>query len=143
MKLYKSDLAKKYMSLCSNSMAYSEMITLIFISQRHSVREAPISIIARENGKSTITTLTAFDTLKEILNIVILFNPMKVFFPIAVLTLLVSLAWGIPFVLRGNGVSVCSMLGVTSSIIFFFIVLLAEQLSMLRKATFDMVARPA
>jgi glycosyltransferase involved in cell wall biosynthesis len=141
MKLYKSDLAKKYLPLCSNSMAYSDMIALIFISQRHSVIETPISIAPRENGKSTINTLTAFETLKEILNIVILFNPMKVFFPIAMCTLFISLAWGIPFVLKGHGVSVGAMLGIVSSIIFFFIGLLAEQLSMIRKATIEMAVQ--
>jgi hypothetical protein len=113
------------------------MIALIFISQRHSVAETPISILARENGKSTISTLTAFETLKEILNIVILFNPMKVFFPISLFALLVSLIWGIPFILRGHGVSVGAMLGVVSAMIFFFIGLLAEQLSMIRKATIE------
>jgi glycosyltransferase involved in cell wall biosynthesis len=133
MKIYRTDLAKKYIPLCSNSMAYSDMIALVFISQRHLVAETPITILARENGKSTINTLTAFQTLKEILNIVVLFNPMKVFFPVSLFTMLISLAWGIPLVLKGNGVSVGAMLGVVSAIIFFFFGLLAEQLSMIRK----------
>jgi glycosyltransferase involved in cell wall biosynthesis len=141
MKIYRTDLAKKYIPLCSNSMAFSDMIALIFISQRHSVTEAPISIAARENGKSTINTLTAFETLKEILNIVILFNPMKVFFPISVIVLLISLAWGIPFVIEGHGVSVGAMLGVVSAMLLFFMGLLAEQLSMIRKASIEMPVR--
>jgi hypothetical protein len=62
---------------------------------------------------------------------------MKVFFPIAAFSLLVSLTWGIPFVLKGHGVSVGAMLGVVSAMIFFFIGLLAEQLSMIRKATLE------
>lgn len=134
MKLYRTDLAKKYMPLCSNSMAYSDMIALVFISQRHLVVETPITILDRESGESTINTLTAFQTLKEILNIVVLFNPMKVFFPIALFTLLVSLAWGVPLVIKGHGVSVGAMLGIVSATIFFFFGLIAEQLSMIRKS---------
>ncbi len=134
MKLYRTDLSNRYIKLCPNSMAYSDTIALVFINQRHLVLETPISIASRESGTSTINTLTAFETLKEIINMIILFNPMKVFFPISFFTMIVSILWGIPLVLNGHGVSVGAMLGIVSAILFFFIGLLAEQLSMIRKS---------
>jgi glycosyltransferase involved in cell wall biosynthesis len=137
MKIYNTELAKRYIRLCPDHMAFSDIIAMVFISKRHLVLEQPINIKPRTAGVSTISTLTAIETVKEILNIVILFNPMRVFFPIAFLSIAVAMAWGIPIVLRGRGVSTGAMLGVTTGLLFFFLGLLAEQLSQIRKDSVD------
>jgi len=133
MKVYRTDLVLNYINLAPNTMSYSDVITLIFISHRHLVLEEPIVIAPRLNGKSTINLETAFQTVMEIINIVILFNPMKVFLPISIICMIVTLAWGIPLAVHGNGVSTGTLLGFISGIIFFLLGLIAEQLSMIRK----------
>ena len=137
MKIYDAKMAKRYVRLCPDNMAYSDIITLVFISKRHLVTEHPIHVNPRTEGVSTINTLTAIETLKEILNIVVLFNPMRIFFPIAVLSIGVALAWGIPIAIRGRGVSTGAMLGFTTGLLFFFLGLLAEQLSQIRRDRID------
>ncbi len=137
MKIYRTELAKRYIRLCPDHMAFSDIIAMVFISKRHLVLEQPINIKPRTAGVSTISTLTAIETVKEILNIVILFNPMRVFFPIAFVSIAVALAWGIPIALRGRGVSTGAMLGFTTGVLFFFLGLLAEQLSQIRKDSVD------
>ena len=133
MKICDAALAKKYLSLCPDTMAYSDIIALVFVSQKHLVVETPIKVKPRIGGKSTITASTAIDTLKEIVNVVVLFNPMRIFFPLALLFVLAGVAWGLPIVLLGKGVSVGAMLGIVTGIIFFFLGLIAEQLSLVRK----------
>ncbi|MEI6816811.1 MAG: glycosyltransferase family 2 protein [Bacteroidota bacterium] len=133
MKIYRTDLAKKYIQLCPDTMAYSDIITLCFINNRHLVLEEPITVDARLKGESTIGVHTAFQTVMEIINIVVLFNPMKIFLPIALLTFLLTLIWGLPIMLRGIGVSTGTLLGFIASIIFFFLGLIAEQLSQIRR----------
>jgi glycosyltransferase involved in cell wall biosynthesis len=133
-KVYDAELAKKYIRLCPNTMAYSDIIAMFFISQRHLVLEKPVRIKPRKEGVSTITTKTAIETVKEILNIVVLFNPMRIFFPMAVLFFLAGLGWGIPILLMGRGLSVGAMLGLTTGIIFFMLGLIAEQLSSVLKS---------
>lgn len=137
MKIYNTEMAKRYIRLCPDHMAYSDIIAMVFISKRHLVLETPINIKPRTAGVSTISTLTAIDTVKEILNIVILFNPMRVFFPIAIVSIVAALAWGIPIALRGRGVSTGAMLGFTTGLLFFFLGLIAEQLSQIRKDSVD------
>lgn len=137
MKIYNTAMAKRYIRLCPDHMAYSDIIAMVFISKRHLVLEQPINIKPRTAGVSTISTLTAIETVKEILNIVILFNPMRVFFPIAFLSIAMALAWGIPIALRGRGVSTGAMLGFTTGLLFFFLGLIAEQLSQIRKDSVD------
>jgi glycosyltransferase involved in cell wall biosynthesis len=137
MKIYDTRLAQRYIRLCPDHMAFSDIITMVFISERHLVLEQNINIRPRTAGISTITTLTAIETLMEILNIVILFNPMRIFFPIAFASIVSALAWGIPIVLEGRGVSTGAMLGVTTGMLFFFLGLIAEQLSQLRKKSVE------
>lgn len=132
-KIYRRELAMKYISLCPDGMAYSDVIALIFINQRHLVTETAVSISNRIAGHSTIGIGTAFDTLREILNILMLFNPMRLLFPIAIFLIVVSLAWEIPIFLRGDGLSVGALLGIMLGFLCFVIGLLAEQLSKIRQ----------
>jgi glycosyltransferase involved in cell wall biosynthesis len=133
MKIYRTALAKRYIHLTPNNMPYSDIITLIFISNRHLVMEVPIKVNDRLKGESTIGIQTAFETLLEIINIIVLFNPMRIFLPVSIVTFLISLAWGIPIILKGNGVSTGALLGFVSALIFFFLGLIAEQLALIRK----------
>lgn len=138
MKLYRTDLARRYMSLCPDHMAYSDTIGLVFIWQRHLVIETPINLRPRSSGSSTISSMTALETVKEILNIVILFNPLRVFVPIALMFMVGSIGWGVAiYVVNHRGLSTAAMLGFTTGLLFLFLGLLAEQLSYLRKKGID------
>jgi glycosyltransferase involved in cell wall biosynthesis len=136
-KLYQTKLVQKYLSICPDSMAFSDVITLIFIKNRHLVLEHPITINRRATGKSTITTFTAIQTAMEIINIAMLFNPLRIFLSLSVLCIGFGFAWGIPILLDGRGVSVGAMLAIVTGLLFFFIGLIAEQLSSMRLGLLD------
>lgn len=133
MKICRTELVKKYLVLTPDTMSYSDIITLIFINNKHLVLEEPITINDRLKGKSTIRLETAFQTVMEIINIVIMFNPAKIFFPVSLLFIIAGLCVGIPILIMGNGVSVGSLLGIFSGILFFLLGLIAEQLSWIRR----------
>lgn len=131
-KLYRTELAKRYITVCPDSMAFSDVITLVFLSERNLVLEHPIRISPRKLGQSTINTFTAFETVIQVLNITLMFNPLRVFLPISILCFLAGFGWGIPIVLLGRGVSVGAMLAIVTGLIFFVLGLLASQLSAIR-----------
>lgn len=133
MKICQTNLAKKYTSICPDSFAFSDTFTLIFLSQRHLVLEYPITIAKRQGGQSKINTQTAFLTVNEILNIVILFNPMRIFLPLTLIFIVAGVGWALPFLIRGSGVSMLSAVLILAGIVFFALGLIAEQLSQLRK----------
>ncbi|MEI7724384.1 MAG: glycosyltransferase family 2 protein [Bacteroidota bacterium] len=133
MKIYRTDLAKKYLYLTTDTMSFSDVITLVFINNRHMVIEEPIRIKERTNGESTIGFQTAFQTVMEILHIVILFNPMKIFLPLSILCFLTTGFWGIPLIIEGRGLSIASLLGLILGILLFLLGLIAEQLSLIRR----------
>jgi glycosyltransferase involved in cell wall biosynthesis len=133
MKIYNTALAKKYLPLCPDAMAYSDIIALVFINQRHRVTEEPIRIKPRAAGESTISVGTAYDTIMEIVNVVILFNPMRIFLAISILFVIAALVWNWHILIRGGGVSTGGGMLVVCGFIFFMLGLVTEQLSQIRK----------
>jgi len=133
MKIFRTDLGKKYLHLYPDTMAFSDIIALVFISNRHLVLEEPIKIKDRKAGKSTIRMNTAFQTIMEIINIIILFNPMKIFLPVSILFFVSGSAWGLKFLLNHLGVSIGSSMLLIMSVMIFLLGLIAEQLSAIRK----------
>ena len=131
-KCYRTDLAKRYMTVCPDSMAFSDVITLVFLSEHNLVLEHPIQVSPRQAGQSMIGTFTAFETVIQVLNIALMFNPLKLFLPISALCMLAGFGWGVPFVLLGRGVSVGAMLAIVTGLIFFVLGLIAGQLSAIR-----------
>ena len=131
-KLYRTDLAQRYITVCPDTMAFSDIATLVFLNERKLALEYPIRIFPRQGGQSTITTRTAFETVMQILNISVMFNPPRVFLPISMFCILVGMGWGIPIVLSGRGVSVGAMLAIVAGLLFFVLGLLAGQLSAIR-----------
>src|SRR5262249_49317373 len=119
--------------LCPDSMAYSDIITLTFVSQRHMVLEIPVNILERKSGKSTISTRTAFQTVLEIVNMIMLFNPLKVFLPLSILSIATGIAWGLQFMLASKGLSPGALLALVVGVFFLLLGLIAEQLSYIRK----------
>lgn len=132
MKIYRTDLAKRYMQLCPDDMAFSDIVSLIFINRRHLVLEHPITVVPRQTGKSTINFKTAFDTVLELFHVAMMFDPMRLFFPPALFFLTFSAVWGLPILLRGEGVSVGTFFLFFTGMICFFLGLLAEQLALIR-----------
>lgn len=131
-KFYRTELAKRYITVCPDTMAFSDVITLVFLNERNLVLEHPIRISSRRGGRSTITTFTAFETVMQVLNITLMFNPLRVFLPLSIFCMLAGFGWGIPIVLLGRGVSVGAMLAIVIGLLFFVLGLLASQLSAIR-----------
>jgi glycosyltransferase involved in cell wall biosynthesis len=133
LKMYRTGLLKRYLQLCPDSMAFSDIITLIFLNQGHRVIEVPVQVLERVGGASKISTLTAFETMLEIINIVMLLKPLRIFLPASIFCIAVGILWGIPFIAMGRGVSVGSMLAIVTGLVLFMVGLVAEQLSLIRK----------
>ncbi len=133
LKMYRTRLIQRYLHLCPDSMAFSDIITLIFLNQGHRVVEVPVQMLERAGGASKINTRTAFETMLEILNIIMLLKPLRIFLPASVFCISVGILWGIPFIVMGRGVSVGSMLAIVTGLILFMVGLVAEQLSLIRK----------
>lgn len=132
MKIFRTELALKYIPLYPDTMAFSDIICLVFLHQKLLVLEEPITIEERKGGSSTIGVHTAINTVYEIISIVTTFNPMKIFFPIAFVAIALGSIWGAIIVFQGRGLSVGSSFLIISGMIVFLLGLVAEQISQIR-----------
>ncbi|EZH72932.1 hypothetical protein ATO12_18095 [Aquimarina atlantica] len=133
MKIYNTDLVKQYLKLTPDTMSFSDVITLTFVNNRHLVIEEPIRIKDRVKGASTIGVRTAFETVMEIINIIILFNPARIFLPISAFFFVFGVVWGANFFFQGKGISIGASTLILTGLIIFLLGLIAEQLSAVRK----------
>lgn len=133
MKIYRTELAKKYIRLAPDTMAFSDVMTIAFVYFARLVQEVPIKINKRIAGKSSINYRTGFDTIKEIMFIATVFAPYKFFSLLAILLLLITLSWGIPFILIGKGVTSATASGILVSFLLWSLGVLAQLISGIRK----------
>ena len=133
MKIYKSALAKRYIRFAPDGMAFSDIMTIVFVNSKRLVIEEPIIIKQRIAGESTISYQTAFQTIKEITIIATTFFPLKFFGSLAALMFLISFGWGLPFLLQNKGFTTGTTLGLLFSSLFLVLGILAELIALIRK----------
>jgi glycosyltransferase involved in cell wall biosynthesis len=123
---------RKYMHLFPSGFSLSTTSTVCFLKERLNVIWTPITIQERE-GKSTVRPRDAIKTFMLIFRLTMLFSPLRIFFPSAVVfgALTVSLI-GYELVMFQNisdaGVALFTFTG-----ILFFFGLLADQLAAVRR----------
>ena len=127
MKLYDRETALRVLPMTPNNMAYSDIILLLFVDRRDLVLEEPIKIRPRSGGKSTISARTAFDTLSEIFNLVIMFHPMKLFFPLSLLLATVGVGWALRCIILRAVISTGSALILLSAMLVLILGMVTEQ----------------
>jgi len=136
MKLYKTNIVQSLLPFTPNSMAFSDVVTLVHFQLRYKIVERNITVSPRSRGRSTINWRTAVQTLSEIAFLVVNFFPFKVFSLLAFLFFLAGAAWGIPFVLSGKGVTVGSALLLLTSLVIFLQGIMIELLVRMRYQTY-------
>lgn len=133
LRLVKKEYFNQFVHLLPNGFSLSTTITMSFLSAGLNITYIPIKISERTGGKSAVKQVRhGSHTLLLIFRIIMLFNPLKIFFPIsavmAILTLL-FLIWDIiAFDISGTTI----ILFITTVFVFCF-GLLADQISSIRR----------
>lgn len=134
MKLYLMPVARPYLALCPNCMAFSDVVLLLMVNDNKLVTEVPITVEARLGGSSTIGVHTAVETLVEIVNITMLLKPLKLFSMLGALFCLTGFGWGVTTYCFSRTITPIGSMMFLCGIIFFVLGLLAEQLAEMRRS---------
>lgn len=126
----------RYLHLCPAGFSFSTTITIALYMRSYAVEFRPINVRKRV-GSSTVKLRTGLDTLILLVRLAALFDPLRIFLPVSILLVFIGFAWGIPYAIAGNGVSVGSMLAVVTGIIAFAIGILTDQVSQLRLERYE------
>jgi glycosyltransferase involved in cell wall biosynthesis len=136
LRVVRRDVILRYMHLCPAGFSFSTTSTFALASRGYRVEFIPIQV-ERRVGKSSVSVATGFQTILLILRLASLFNPLRVFLPLAFGFIVGGCAWTLPYLLRGQGVTVAAMLSVLTGVTLFGLGLICDQVAQLRLERFE------
>jgi glycosyltransferase involved in cell wall biosynthesis len=137
-RVFRRDLAAKYLHLCPTGFSFTTTLTMAFLCQGHQVAFLPIEINSRHpRGKSTVTVHTGLATFLLMIRLIALFGPLKIFLPASGSFLIAGFLWAVPYLFAGKGLSVASLLLIITGVLLFFFGLLTDQVASLRRERYE------
>lgn len=132
-RIVKKEEISKFLHIMPSGFSFSTTSMLAFLKEGLNIKFIPIEV-KRRTGKSTVKPKDAIKTLMLIIRIIILFSPLKIFFPISLVLFIGSIASGIYDIFaRPLNITDITLLLFISSLLIFFFGLLADQLAAIRR----------
>ncbi len=131
---FDKEIISGMLHMMPNGFSFSTTSTLAFIKEGYNVGTLEIEVSARKGRKSNVKMVRdGSKTILLLFRIIMLFNPLKVFFPASIIIFLAGVGFGITgYILYdrfSNGAVVLTMLGM----FLFFIGLVADQISIMNR----------
>ncbi|MFP4471336.1 MAG: glycosyltransferase family 2 protein [Bacteroidales bacterium] len=127
-------LIHEMLHLMPNGFSLSTTSTLAFMKEGYTIATFPITVEERVGRKSNVKMVKdGSKTMLLLFRIIMLFNPLKIFFPFSVITTFLGLAWGTYGYFMADRFPNSAMLVVVFGMMMFFIGLLADQVAMLNR----------
>ncbi|MCF6173861.1 MAG: glycosyltransferase family 2 protein [Campylobacteraceae bacterium] len=130
-RVFSKKIASKYVHLCSERFSFSTSITIAYISENLHIINVPIEIQKRAGGQSRVNFKTGFRTILKILELGMIFKPLRVILPISMLFAIVGLA-SFSVDLYNMNLTNTTVFLISNSVILFISALLAEQIKNIR-----------
>lgn len=125
LRLFRKEYAVKYFPIISDGFSFTTTITLAMLSNDYTVHYEPIEYASRA-GKSKIRPIKdTFNFIILIIRTIAFFNPLKIFVPVSLILLLISIIGLIYQVVTGN-IGDTSVILLLSSLQIFLIGILAD-----------------
>lgn len=133
-RIVKKDKISQFLHLLCDGFSFSTTTLLMFLNENFNIKFVPIKINKR-NGGSMVRPKHALDTFIFVLRTIIMINPLRVFIPITIIVLVLSVISLIYdfFFASIIHISSTSIILLISSLLIFLFGLLADQLAIIRK----------
>ena len=136
LRLYRRDVMLRYLPLCSDAYSFTATSLLLLLAWGYRVAFVPVDVLPC-SSQGRVTVRTGSDVLLLLLRMATLLDPLRIFVPMSAIALLLGIAWGVPYVLAGHGISVGALLLMLSALLLFAVGLLSDQIAQLRKAQLE------
>jgi glycosyltransferase involved in cell wall biosynthesis len=137
LRMLRRDMIMKYLHLCSDAFSFSTTSTMIIINRGYNYIFLPIKLKKRDSGDSSVRLSSGLSTIYLVLKMIMLFNPLKIFFTTGLVSLIFGFFWGLQYFLVGKGLSIGSLLFFIVGILLIFLGLIADQISEIRKSQYE------
>ncbi len=131
---FKKDLIVNLLHIMPNGFSFSTTSTLAFLKEGYTIGTFPIYVSERIGRNSSVKFFKdGSKTILLLFRIIMLFNPLKVFFPASLIVATLGLIWGVlgySFYFR---VPNSAIILATMGMFLFFFGLLADQIALLNR----------
>ncbi|MDD5032969.1 MAG: glycosyltransferase family 2 protein [Candidatus Pacebacteria bacterium] len=131
-RIFRKEHFNRFKHLLPDGFSTSTTLTMCFLTEGLFVAYVPIEIKKRE-GKSTVSMKHGTQTFLLILRMIMLFNPLKIFLPPSVLTLVFGIIFGVDGIIRYGSFPTSAVVIIIAGMLLFFNGLLADQIAVLRR----------
>lgn len=136
LRLFDRFKALEFISLYPNGFSLSTTITLAFITAGYNLSFVPIRTVARVGRVSNVKmVIDGSSTLLLILRVIMLFNPLKIFFPLSLLLFIPGFLFAFSGIVFYQRVPQTSVITILTSILVFGFGIIADQIAALRRGT--------
>ncbi|MCB9015811.1 MAG: glycosyltransferase family 2 protein [Lentimicrobiaceae bacterium] len=134
MRGFQRDLILNLLHLMPNGFSFSTTSTLSFLKEGYSIGTFPINVVERVGRSSNVRFIKdGSKTFLLLFRIIMLFNPLKVFFPASLLFTFGGLVWGVNGYFFFGRFPNTGMILITLGMFMFFFGLLADQIAILNR----------
>jgi len=132
------NLIASMLHIMPNGFSFSTTSTLAFLKEGYSIGTFPIKVAERQGRQSSVHFVKdGSKTMLLLFRIIMLFNPMKIFFPGSLIFSGIGFLWGFYGYLMYERFAISGTVLLTFGMFMFFIGLISDQISILnRKKTF-------
>lgn len=127
-------LILEMLHMMPNGFSLSTTSTLAFLKEGYTIGTFPISVSERIGRKSNVKMVKdGSKTILLLFRIIMLFNPLKIFFPFSLVMSALGLMWGVAGYFISGRFPNSAVLILVFGMMMFFIGLLADQVAMLNR----------
>jgi glycosyltransferase involved in cell wall biosynthesis len=132
LRIFKKSTARKYLHLCSNRFSFTTSLTMAYLADELDIQYVPIVADKRGGGKSHVNIKAGLRAFLKILQVVMVFKPLRIMLPLTGFFGLVGVVSFSIDVLDWN-ISDSTVLVLITTVMLFVFSLLSDQLSSIRR----------
>ncbi len=132
LRLIKKDKFLKFVHILPDGFSCSTTTIFAFLKEKLNIKFVPVEINKRDGGKSLVKPAEAVIYFMLIFRLIMLFSPLRVFFPVSLFLFLIGFAYLI-YDLTVMNISEGTIFILLTSILIFFFGLIADQIAALRR----------
>lgn len=131
---FRRDLIMNLLHIMPNGFSFSTTSTLAFLKEGYTIGTFPIFVSERIGRNSSVKFFKdGSKTFLLMFRIIMLFNPLKVFFPASLIFVLAGILWGLIGYFVYFRIPNSSIIMLTLGMFLFFFGLLADQIALLNR----------
>lgn len=131
---FRKETVMEFLHFCPSGFSFTTTVTLAYFRAGYSIKYIPIETERRVGRASNVRFFhDGYKTFLLIIRVIVLFNPLKVFMPASLVLFAVGVIFTIYGIVAFGRAPNTGILTILSSIILFFMGILADQISAIRR----------